>query len=475
MKKTLSKKYIQSLTQKYKIYLMENQQQEQKTKTSLGQELKIIFSSSRAFWLINMVNFADGIAYFGILTLMTLFLGGNVGMSDAMTGISVSTFTGLVTLFMFGGGFVSDKYGVRKALTIALTLLFSGRVILSLAALPAGFGLAWVGYVMSWVAILLMALGSGILQPALYAGAKEYTNPKVSAIAFSFIYAFMNLGIVFGNFASPFIRTDEPFIADIHGLGWGIMGVFLTCTAITGVVLLLHISLFSKKVEKECRVAVVNEEENQNKTWKQRLAEMPFRDVRFMWFIFILLPVQTLFAHQFLTMPDYIFRVFPAEVAAKFEWINGINPFIIVIFVPLIAMFTRNVSVFKMLIIGTSVSAATTFLLISQQPSLTVLISYVIIFSLGEAAWSSRFYEYVGDLAPVGQVGAYMGLAGLPWFLAKFTTGLYSGFMLSHFVPKEGVQDPAAMWLIYAIIACVTPVGLILTRKWIESGIQKKA
>lgn len=442
-------------------------------KTSLKQELKIIFSSSRAFWLINLVNFGEGIAYFGILTLLTLFLGGSVGMSDQMTGVTVSTFTGLVTLFMFGGGFVSDKYGVRKALTIALVLLLAGRVILGFAEVPASMGLRPLGFGMSWTAVVLMALGSGILQPALYAGAKEYTNPKVSAIAFSFIYAIMNLGIVCENFISPFIRTDNRFIGDVHGLGWGIMGVFLTCTAITGLLLLAHLTFFNKKTEKECRVATAHDEENKDKTWKQRLNEMPFRDMRFMWFIFILLPVQTLFAHQFLTMPDYIFRVFPPEVAAKFEWINGINPFIIVIFVPLIAMLTRNVSVFKMLIIGTSVSAATTFLLIGARPDLTMLILYVVFFSLGEAAWSSRFYEYVGDLAPVGQVGAYMGLAGLPWFMAKFTTGLYSGSMLAHFIPKTGAQDPGMMWLIYAFIACITPIGLVLTQKWIAGGKKK--
>ncbi len=450
-----------------------NTETKEQSKTSLLAELKIIFSSSRAFWLVNMVNFGDGICYFGILTLMTLFLGGSVGMSDAMTGISVSTFTGLATLFMFGGGFVSDKYGVRKALSIALSLLLVGRVLLSFASVPAGAGLPEVGYVLSWVALVIMALGSGILQPALYAGAKEYTNPKVSAIAFSFIYAIMNLGIVFENFISPFIRTDEPFIGNIHGLGWGIMGVFLTCTAITGLMLLLHMTFFTKKVEQSCRVAVVNEEENKNKTWKQRIAEMPFRDARFMCFIFLLLPVYTLFAHQFLTMPDYIIRVFPAEVGAKFEWINGINPFIIVFGVPLIAMLTRKVNVFTMLIIGTSVSALTTFLLIGSTPSLTMLIAYVIIFSIGEAAWSSRFYEYVGDLAPVGQVGAYMGLANVPWFLAKFTTGLYSGSMLAHFVPAQGPQDPGSMWLIYAFIACISPVGLLLTRKWISG--KKKA
>ncbi len=453
--------------------MSENEQKNSPSKTSLLKELKIIFSSSRAFWLVNLVNFGEGIAYFGILTLLTLFLGGSVGMSDAMTGVSVSTFTGLVTLFMFGGGFVSDKYGVRKALTIALTLLFVGRVLLGFAQVPADMGLKPLGYGMSWAAIVLMALGSGILQPALYAGAKEYTNPKVSAIAFSFIYAIMNLGIVCENFISPFIRTDNPFIGNIRGLGWGIMGVFLTCTALTGLLLLLHMTLFTKKVEKECRVTVTEEEENKNKTWKQRLLEMPFRDMRFMWFIFILLPVQTLFAHQFLTMPDYIFRVFPAEVAAKFEWINGINPFIIVFFVPLIAMLTRRVSVFKMLIVGTSISAATTFLLIGARPDLNLLIAYVIVFSLGEAAWSSRFYEYVADLAPAGQVGAYMGLAGLPWFMAKFTTGLYSGSMLAHFVPKDGIQHPGEMWLIYALIACVSPVGLLLTRKWIEGGTKK--
>ncbi|MGB2579649.1 dipeptide/tripeptide permease [Elusimicrobium simillimum] len=437
--------------------------------TSIKEELKIIFSSSRAFWLVNLVNFSDGIAYFGILTLMTLFLGGTVGMGDAMAGVSVSTFTGLVTLFMFGGGFVTDKYGVRKALAIALTLLFTGRIILSLSALPAGMGIPQLGFVTSWIAIFIMALGSGILQPALYAGAKEYANPKVSAIAFSLIYAIMNLGIVCEHFISPFIRTNAPFIGNVQGLGWGIMGVYLVCTSITGLVLLAHMSLFTKKIESKYRLAVESDEAGKNITWKERFARMPFKDLRFMCFLLLLMPVHTLFAHQFLTIPDYVFRMFPQEVADKFEWISGLNPFIIVIFVPTIALFTRKINVMKMIIAGTTLSALTTFLLVSSSPSLAALLTYVVIFSLGEASWSSRYYEHISELAPVGQVGAYMGLAGIPWFLAKFTTGLYSGTMLTHFLPKDGPQDPATMWLVYAIIACITPIGLMLTKNWIEN------
>ena len=94
-------------------------EENQKEDLSFWESVKILFSASRGFWLINMVNFVDGIAYFGILALLTIFLSDKVGMSDHLKSVSVSLFTGLVTLFMFGGGFVSDRLGVRKALTFS--------------------------------------------------------------------------------------------------------------------------------------------------------------------------------------------------------------------------------------------------------------------------------------------------------------------------------------------------------------------
>lgn len=63
----------------------ENQEQ-----LTLKENFAILFGASRAFWLVNMVNFGDGIAYFGILNLMTLFIQGQVGFSDHMTTIAVS-------------------------------------------------------------------------------------------------------------------------------------------------------------------------------------------------------------------------------------------------------------------------------------------------------------------------------------------------------------------------------------------------
>jgi hypothetical protein len=40
--------------------------------------------------------------------------------------------------------------------------------------------------------------------------------------------------------------------------------------------------------------------------------------------------------------------------------------------------------------------------------------------------------------------------------------------MLEHFIPKGGPHDSSTLWLIYAIIACVSPLGLLLVRRWIS-------
>jgi len=123
-----------------------------------------------------------------------------------------------------------------------------------------------------------------------------------------------------------------------------------------------------------------------------------------------------------------------------------------------------------MMILGTFVSAVPTFLL-CLGPRLPILVTYLVIFSIGEALWSARFLEYASELAPEGRVAQYMGLANVPWILAKFTTGLYSGWMLARFCPKDGPQHTEVLWLVYGIIAMVSPVGLFLARGWVRRGM----
>ncbi len=127
---------------------------------SLRETLSVLVKASRGFWLVNWVNFGDGIAYFGLLALMTLFLESRVGFSAHSSTVAVSVFTGFVTLFMvLGAGALSDRLGSRRALSVAMAIVLVGRVILVLA--PNAGGAAAVA-ALAWASILVMGFGEGV-------------------------------------------------------------------------------------------------------------------------------------------------------------------------------------------------------------------------------------------------------------------------------------------------------------------------
>jgi MFS family permease len=392
----------------------------------------------------------DGAAYFGVLNILTLHLGTTAGLGDIRAGQLVAYMTGLLTLSMAALGFAVDRIGVRRTMTLTILASFVGRALL-IAAPHTSMNLPVV-----FLALSLMAVGAGLMQTAVYAAVKQSTDAKTSGIGFSLIYSLMNLGIVLESSVSSPVRER-----------WGTTGVMVMCAGLTLVYLVVHLLFFPKKAGGPVAAPKNDDGTKQKLSWRDH----PLADGRFLFFICILLGVRTLFAHQWLTMPDYVTRAFPHEVGSRYEWISGLNPLIIVLGTPLVAGLTARVHVLTMMTIGTAVSALATFLLV-PGPNLALLLSYVIIFSLGEALWSSRFLEYVATLAPPARVGLYMGVANLPWFLAKFTTGLYSGWMIAHYIPKEGPQDTSTLWLVYAFIALSSPIGLLLARKWLTAGVK---
>jgi dipeptide/tripeptide permease len=118
--------------------------------------------------------------------------------------------------------------------------------------------------------------------------------------------------------------------------------------------------------------------------------------------------------------------------------------------------------------------ALPTFLL-ALPPSPVMLLSYILLMTIGEAMWQPRFLQWVAQIAPEGKTGSYMGIAQFPWFLTKVLTGFYSGHFLAKYCPLVGPQNTEMMWLIYAGMALVTPVALILAVRWMSKGMQKTA
>lgn len=208
---------------------------------------------------------------------------------------------------------------------------------------------------------------------------------------------------------------------------------------------------------------------------RTKFTRHPLADPRFFFFIFALIPVQTLFTYNWLILPAYISRSFEGWIGDYFEIASNANPLLIFILVPIIASLTYKMPVYKMMVVGTTIMALPAFLMALGAHPWT-LFPYILVMTVGEAIWQPRFFQYAAEIAPEGRTGEYMGVARLPWFLTKVLVPLlYSGWMMDRYCPAEGSRNTETMWLIYAFIAVSTPIMLVAARGWMGKSLEQKA
>ena len=333
-------------------------------------------------------------------------------------------------------------------------------------------------------------LGYGMYQPAAYAAVRQFSTPATAGMGFAMLYALMNLGGWIPTFA--FLLRDKEYA------GLGIPGVYWVYTGLTVVGLLATFLILTRKVEqdaiakaKAAAAAKASQEKKeeakpveapaaaaQKKGVVAWLKAHPLADPKFAFFIFCLIPVQTLFAHNWLTLPMYVERAYAGTwIGQNFEVATNFNPILIFILVPIVTALTQHRKVYNMMIAGTAVMAAPTFLL-AIGPSFWTLFAFLVLMTIGEAMWQPRFLQYAAEIAPEGRTGAYMGVAQFPWFLTKVLVPLYSGWFLTTYCPKDvptQMLNTETMWFIYGCIAMSSTVMLVLARNWIGKDFKTKA
>ena len=106
----------------------------------------------------------------------------------------------------------------------------------------------------------------------------------------------------------------------------------------------------------------------------------------------------------------------------------------------------------------------------SIHPYYVMSALYLIVFSIGEAFYSPRVYEYAAAIAPTGQEASYGALAYLPFLVGKLLVGT-SGWILAAFCPAEGPRRSGMMWLIFALAASSRRSGCLFFA--VTSGFPK--
>ena len=432
--------------------------------------------TSRALFGLNLSYVLEGLTYFGVVGLLAIFFNDFIQLDDINAGWMVGFLTAGITFAMLLLGATVDWIGLRKSLLIALSLMLVGRILLT-ASPDIGIPGVWnSAHIIAMLGIIGIILGYGIYQPACYTGVKQLTDAKTSAMGYAMLYALMNLGGFLPGIISPPIRK-----------AFEITGVFWVYVALTVVGIGVVYFIITKKALTEAKSDLNKEDEEKEETneidsltAKEKLIyymkNFPLKDLRFLYFVFILIFVQTLFAHNWLTLPQYTSRAFDGFVRDNYEFFVNLNPILIFILTPMVTALTSKKDTYNMMIIGTFVMAAPTFIL-AIGPTFITLMAYLLIMTTGEAMWQPRFLQWVAEIAPKNMTGIYMGIGQFPWFLTKVITSLYSGWFLMNYVPVDtpiSELNTETMWLIYGLIAIVSPVGLLLAKGWMKKGFKTK-
>jgi proton-dependent oligopeptide transporter, POT family len=447
----------------------------QRTLREIRQPFIDLFHTSQALWGVNVSYVLEGLTYFGVVGLLAIYFNDYIGLNDISAGHMVAFQTAGITLSMLFLGAAVDLIGPRKAILISLALMLIGRALLAgVPDLAASRGLWSSAHLLAMGGLLGIIAGYGIYQPACYAAVKFFTNEKTAAMGYAMLYALMNLGGFLPGLISPPVRKE-----------FGITGVFWVYAFLTVVGMVVVAVLLTNRAVHAATRAVGKEagwrsDHAEKKPLKEQalfyLKNFPIKDYRFIFFVFILVPVQTLFAHNWLTLPQYCNRAFTGIVSENYEFFVNFSPLLIFVLTPMVAALTSKRDTYTMMIIGTLVMAVPTFLL-ALGPNIVTLFAYLIIMTIGEAIWSPRFLQWIAEVAPKEMTGIYMGIGQFPWFLTKVVTGLYSGWFLMHYCPAGAPPEQLhteTMWFIYGIIAIMSPVGLLIAQKWMRKGFKVK-
>jgi hypothetical protein len=447
----------------------------------------VLKGAQRELWLTFLIKFLIYTAYSVTNKTMILWLSKDLGFSDQAAGALVGwVWAPAMTVFTLLAGSLTDAIGLRRTFFLGVTICTFARSMM-------------IGTTIPWLALLCgvlpLAIGEALGTPVLLAATRVYSTTQQRSIAFSIIYAIMNVGYLVAGVVFDFIRRS-----DFHPSFFGFaptphQQLFMVSLALE-IVLFPTIYFLRSRQERQRNthptlLATVRASAAETiDLFKRLLGQSAF--FRLLVFFLLIGFLKAIFLQM-----DYVFPKFGDRelgLNAPVGKIAGINSIIIIFLAPVVGALTQKFSAYRMVVFGGAICAAGVFVMAlptnwfeplangafgdwlghgylrlhgAIHPYYVMSALYLTVFSVGEAFYSPRVYEYAAAIAPKGQEASYGALAYIPFLIGKVLVGT-SGWLLAMFCPATGPRRSDLMWLIFACAASVAPIGLLLFRSYIR-------
>lgn len=449
-------------------------------KTSYWQDVLTLLRCPRELWLTYAALLLEYIGLYSFMSVLSLWLSSDFHFDDNKASNWFGVFSALLSLFAFLVGAIADVVGTRRTLIFSFGAAMLTRTIMSLSTSSTLAVTALVAYSFA------LASGSPVLQTAV----QKYSTKRTVSVAFSLFYITLNIGGVLSGvlidrtkafFVSPETKKLVARTVNLPFLGATELSAYRAIIGL-GTITAAIAFLATLFVRSDDKLPAAAEKRSEQEEQPKKKASNPFavlaevgRDSafwRFMLLMAFLVLVKAIFVHMHSTWPKYITR----ERGEAFDWgsLWALNSVLILIFVPIVTAFTRKIPAFRVIIIGSFITAASPFIF-ALGSSTSIQVAGIVVLTIGEALWSPRSYEYNVSIAPPGREATYVSLAVLPYFMAKFFVAMTAGKLLTAYCPPTGPRNPVIMWSIIGVVTMLGPVGILALRNVIRPRVPAPA
>jgi proton-dependent oligopeptide transporter, POT family len=410
------------------------------------------------FWVANVMELFERAAYYGMNSVLAVYLAGSpakggLGFGEQSVGFLQSIVYAATYVVPILGGALADRYGYRRMLLVAFSLLAAGYF-------AAGHVSA---YALVFLALLVMATGSGLFKPIISGTVARTTDESNSALGFGIYYWMINLGA----FLAPLV------VSVLKGFSWRY--VFMASALYTGLMLLPTVFVFRDPKHLPS-----------TKTLREVLlgATEVLADSRFMLMIVVYSGFWVLYFQNFGSVLWYlrdfvdrspvsaavtsIFRSMGLPWAFTFdaEHVTVINAGTIILLQVLISRLVKDWKALPTMVTGMAIGALG-FLLLASSRQPWVFVLGIAVFSIGEMTAHPKYYSFVGQVAPADRKALYMGYAFLYGVFGSLLGSNLGAFLYERML-KPALGTPQAderartFWLLFATLDLVAVAGLVV-------------
>jgi len=414
-------------------------------------------SFGRTFWTANAMELFERGAYYGLNALLARYLtdevGGGLGFAEDDVGLLQSVVYALTYTLPILGGALADRYGYRRMLLIAFSLMSAGYFLSGrVSTYGAVFAL-----------LLLMATGSGLFKPIISGTIARTTDERTSGFGFGVYYWMINLGALVAPLVAGWLK----------GFSW--THVFTASSIYCAAMLLPAVFLYKDPPRPESA-----------KGLKEVLAGaiVVLSDARFVLMIFVYSCFWILYFQNFGSVLWYLrdfvdatpvneavtglFARLGMDVRFELdaEHVTAINAGVIVVLQIVVSRIVRNARPLRTMIAGILIGSAG-FLCLALSQHAWIFVLGIAVFTVGEMTCHPKYISYVGLIAPHDRKAVYMGWAFLYGVIGSLVGSNVGGEMYHAILTPLRGQPGAAptlrcFWLTFAALGLLTMAGLFV-------------